>query len=96
LIQYVGWGDTAISPENDINYYNAVTREIGGHEDIREFYRLFMSREWLIAGADPVQMRSVKEPTDRTPPTSLTTFSRLSISGSKTDVRPIKSSARNT
>jgi pimeloyl-ACP methyl ester carboxylesterase len=42
LIQYVGWGDTAISPENDINYYNAVTREIGGHEDIREFYRLFM------------------------------------------------------
>jgi hypothetical protein len=42
LIQYVGWGDTAISPENDINYYNAVSRELGPHEDIRDFYRLFM------------------------------------------------------
>jgi tannase/feruloyl esterase len=42
LIQYVGWGDTAISPENDINYYNAVGREIGGHEETRDFYRLFM------------------------------------------------------
>ena len=42
LIQYVGWGDTAISPENDIKYYNSVKREIGGHEDIGEFYRLFM------------------------------------------------------
>jgi feruloyl esterase len=42
LIQYVGWGDTAISPENDINYYDSVSREIGGHEDIRDFYRLFL------------------------------------------------------
>jgi pimeloyl-ACP methyl ester carboxylesterase len=42
LIQYVGWGDTAISPENDINYLNAVTREIGSHEETGDFYRLFM------------------------------------------------------
>jgi feruloyl esterase len=42
LIQYVGWGDTAISPENDINYYNSVARELGGHEDTQDFYRLFM------------------------------------------------------
>jgi feruloyl esterase len=42
LIQYVGWGDTAISAENDINYYNAVTKEMGGDEDTRDFYRLFM------------------------------------------------------
>ena len=44
LIQYVGWGDTAISPENDINYYNDVNREIGGHghDGIGDFYRLFM------------------------------------------------------
>jgi hypothetical protein len=32
-------GDTAISPENDINYYRAVTQEMG---DTRDFYRLFM------------------------------------------------------
>jgi hypothetical protein len=42
LIQYVGWGDTAISPENDINYHRAVTQEMGGHEETQEFYRLFM------------------------------------------------------
>jgi len=42
LIQYVGWGDTAISPENDINYLNVVTQEIGSHEDVGDFYRLFM------------------------------------------------------
>jgi pimeloyl-ACP methyl ester carboxylesterase len=43
LIQYVGWGDTAISPVNDINYYNSVREELGGrHESIQNFYRLFM------------------------------------------------------
>jgi tannase/feruloyl esterase len=42
LIQYVGWGDTAISPVNDINYHRAVTQEMGGDEDTADFYRLFM------------------------------------------------------
>jgi hypothetical protein len=42
LIQYVGWGDSAISPRSDINYHNAVTAAMGGPEDTREFYRLFM------------------------------------------------------
>jgi feruloyl esterase len=53
LIQYVGWGDTAISPENDINYYNAVAREMGGHEDIRHFYRLFMVPGMAHCGGGP-------------------------------------------
>ena len=39
LIQYVGWGDTAISPINDINYFHSVRDEMG---DTRDFYRLFM------------------------------------------------------
>jgi hypothetical protein len=42
LIQYVGWGDTAISPINDINYHHSVAQELGGHEAIKDFYRLFM------------------------------------------------------
>ena len=42
LIQYVGWSDSAISPRNDINYYTAVTDVMGGTEETREFYRLFM------------------------------------------------------
>ena len=40
LIQFVGWGDTAISPQNDINYHQAVTQEMGGR--VGDFYRLFM------------------------------------------------------
>ena len=53
LIQYVGWGDTAISPENDINYHHAVTQEMGGHEETREFYRLFMVPGMAHCGGGP-------------------------------------------
>ena len=53
LIQYVGWGDTAISPENDINYHNAVTRAMGGHEETQEFYRLFMVPGMAHCGGGP-------------------------------------------
>jgi len=53
LIQYVGWGDTAISPENDIKYLDAVTQEIGGHEDTKEFYRLFMVPGMAHCGGGP-------------------------------------------
>jgi hypothetical protein len=42
LIQYVGWGDTAISPINDINYHRSVAETMGGHESIKDFYRLFI------------------------------------------------------
>jgi feruloyl esterase len=53
LIQYVGWGDTAISPENDINYYDAVARAVGGHQEIRDFYRLFMVPGMAHCGGGP-------------------------------------------
>jgi feruloyl esterase len=53
LIQYVGWGDTAISPESDINYYNSVARELGGHEDTQDFYRLFMVPGMAHCGGGP-------------------------------------------
>jgi len=42
LLEYSGWGDSAVSPEVHIGYYNAVAKEIGGHEATRDFYRLFM------------------------------------------------------
>jgi feruloyl esterase len=51
LIQYVGWGDTAISPQNDINYHQAVTEEMGG--DIGDFYRLFMVPGMAHCGGGP-------------------------------------------
>jgi hypothetical protein len=42
LIQYAGWSDSAISPRNDVDYHKAVTEAMGGPEETREFYRLFM------------------------------------------------------
>jgi len=39
MIQYTGWADTAIAPENGLNYCRAVERTIG---DPHDFYRVFM------------------------------------------------------
>lgn len=41
LIQYAGWSDSAISPQNDLDYFHALNREMGKGAT-REFYRLFM------------------------------------------------------
>ncbi len=40
MIQYAGWADTAIAPENGLNYYRKVTDTIG---DPHDFYRVFMA-----------------------------------------------------
>ena len=40
LIQYAGWADTAIAPENGINYYRKVISVMG---NVRNFYRVFMA-----------------------------------------------------
>jgi tannase/feruloyl esterase len=40
LIQYAGWADTAIAPENGLNYYRKVTSVMG---DVHDFYRVFMA-----------------------------------------------------
>lgn len=39
MIQYAGWNDTAIAPENGLNYYRAVEHTLG---DVHDFYRVFM------------------------------------------------------
>jgi feruloyl esterase len=39
MIQYAGWADAAIAPENGLNYYRKVERTMG---DPRDFYRVFM------------------------------------------------------
>ena len=40
MIQYAGWADAAIPPENGLNYYRAVTHTMG---DPSDFYRVFMA-----------------------------------------------------
>jgi len=40
LIQYAGWSDAAIPPQNGLNYYRKVVQTMG---DPRDFYRVFMA-----------------------------------------------------
>jgi feruloyl esterase len=40
LIQYAGWADSAVAPQNGLNYYRKVTRVMG---DVHDFYRVFMA-----------------------------------------------------
>jgi feruloyl esterase len=42
LIQYHGWSDPGIAPENSVNYYNKVVDTLGGRAKTMSEYRLFM------------------------------------------------------
>jgi feruloyl esterase len=42
LLQYHGWNDNLIAPENSVNYYNSVADKLGGASKVSESYRLFM------------------------------------------------------
>jgi Tannase and feruloyl esterase len=53
LIQYAGWSNSAISPHNDIDYYNSVTKVMEGRERTAEFYRLFMVPGMAHCGGGP-------------------------------------------
>jgi tannase/feruloyl esterase len=43
LLQYHGWSDPLIAPENSINYYESVEQVFGSRDDVESFYRLFMA-----------------------------------------------------
>jgi feruloyl esterase len=43
LLQYHGWNDQLIAPQNSIDYYESVERFFGPDGDVRSFYRLFMA-----------------------------------------------------
>ena len=42
IIQYHGWNDQQISPQNSIDYHETVVSRLGDRHDADEFYRLFM------------------------------------------------------
>jgi feruloyl esterase len=42
LLQYHGWNDNLIAPENSVNYYNSVADTMGGASKVNPSYRLFM------------------------------------------------------
>jgi len=42
ILQYHGWNDQQIAPQNSINYYESVVARVGDRRAVEEFYRLFM------------------------------------------------------
>jgi feruloyl esterase len=42
LLQYHGWNDNLIAPENSVNYYNRVADTLGSASKVNPSYRLFM------------------------------------------------------
>lgn len=42
LLQYHGWNDNLIAPENSVNFYNSVADTLGGANRVNDSYRLFM------------------------------------------------------
>jgi feruloyl esterase len=42
LLQYHGWNDNLIAPQNSVNYYKSVADTLGGASKVNDSYRLFM------------------------------------------------------
>ncbi len=42
MIGFQGWGDTSVVPLGTLDYYDTVTRTMGGLDKTRDFYRLYM------------------------------------------------------
>jgi feruloyl esterase len=53
LIQYHGWSDPFISPQFSTQYYESVAAKMGGVENTRSFYRLFMAPGMRHCGGGP-------------------------------------------
>jgi feruloyl esterase len=43
LIAYAGWVDPVVPPQDNVAYYEAVAKTLGGYEATRDFFRLFMA-----------------------------------------------------
>jgi feruloyl esterase len=41
LIMYAGWMDPVVPPQDNVAYYEAVAKTMGGYDKTREFFRLF-------------------------------------------------------
>jgi feruloyl esterase len=51
LLLYAGWGDTTITPENTVHYYESVLEEMGGGQD--DWMRLFLIPGMAHCGGGP-------------------------------------------
>ncbi len=59
LLQYHGWADQLIAPENSINYYSSVLEKMGPQQD--DWYRLFMmpGMQHCRGGEGPNQFNAI-------------------------------------
>jgi feruloyl esterase len=58
LLQYHGWSDQLISPQNSINYFESLVAAVGGDREaalrtVQEYYRLMMAPGMLHCGGGP-------------------------------------------
>ena len=53
LIQYHGWNDAGIPPQDLVDYYEQSASKMGGVDNIRSFYRLFMAPGMDHCGGGP-------------------------------------------
>jgi feruloyl esterase len=53
LLQYHGWYDGSPAPRMSVNYYENVTRTMGGARKVDDFYRLFMAPGMMHCGLGP-------------------------------------------
>jgi feruloyl esterase len=43
LIMYAGWLDPVVPPQDNVAYYEAVAKKMGGYDKTRDFFRLFVA-----------------------------------------------------
>src|SRR5918993_3112784 len=43
LLMYAGWMDPVVPPQDNVAYYEAVAKKMGGYDKTRDFFRLFMA-----------------------------------------------------
>ena len=43
LIMYAGWMDPVVPPQDNVAYYEAVAKTMGGYDKTRDFFRLFVA-----------------------------------------------------
>jgi Tannase and feruloyl esterase len=53
LIQYHGWSDAAIPATSSVDYYTAVANRMGGVDQLKPFYRLFLAPGMMHCGLGP-------------------------------------------
>ena len=58
LLMYHGWADPAISAYGTIDYYERMTKSVGGQKAAESFARLYMVPECTTAAAAPVPISS--------------------------------------